>query len=213
MNKKGRKPKPKPKLAIDTLPGTGLERSAGSCANLTIPQREELKTHIARLYLAGFSITAMAKWISSNTQLNISVVTTGKYTKQVLQEWHDARVNDVDLRITAELMRLDRIEQTAWDGWERSKSDKVKTVSKVKHDGYEDSTEVTENVGDVRFLELARQCVLDRMQWLAKGTFSPDEANIFNIQNNTVFIGVVDRKRPEKANNAIEAQIISTNEP
>lgn len=211
--KRGPKPKAKPILTVENSPKAAGKREAGSTANLTIPQREEVKTHVARLYLDGYSISAMAKWISANTDLKISIVTASHYTKQVLKEWHDSRVNDIDVRITAELMRLDKVEQTAWDGWERSKQDKVKTVSKVKDDGYENSTEVTENVGDVRFLELARQCILDRMQWLSKGTFAPDEANIFNIQNNTVFIGVVDRKRPQDATNAIEAQIISTDGP
>lgn len=211
--KRGPKPKPKPRLKAEAMPKTGNKRDASSSVNLTIPQREEVKLHVARLYLQGYSMVAMSKWISENTDLKISSVTTSRYTKQVLQEWHEARINDIDVRITAELIRLDRVEQTAWDGWERSKQDKVKTVSKVKDDGYENSTEVTENVGDVKFLELARQCILDRMQWLSKGTFAPDEANIFNIQNNTVFIGVVDRKRPEEASNAIEAQIISADGP
>ena len=47
------------------------------------------------------------------------------------------------------------------------------------------------------------------MQWLAKGTFAPDEANIYNVQNNTVFIGVVERKPPGDAENAIEVKEVN----
>ena len=49
------------------------------------------------------------------------------------------------------------------------------------------------------------------MQWLAKGSFAPDDAAIYNIQNNTVYIGVVDRKRPQDAGTAIEAIIVEDN--
>lgn len=212
--KAGRQAKPTPKLSEKTLPSKGeMLRPKNVSRPFNNVERQFIKTHIARLYLEGYSQNAMSKWISENTEMYVSPMSISTYTKQVLQEWHDARVNDIDLRITAELMRLDRVEQEAWAAWERSKFDKVK-YTKKNNDFYgaEDITETTESVGDVKFLELARQCILDRMQWLAKGSFAPDDAAIYNIQNNTVFIGVVDRKRPQDASNAIEAQIIDGND-
>lgn len=196
------------------LPDVDTAKEKKSNANFTPQQREVIKDHISKLYLEGYSINNMARYMTEKVGLKISNSTASFYTKQILKEWHDSRVNDIDMRITAELIRLDKVEQEAWSAWERSKFDKMKYTKKYNDlYGAEDITETTESVGDVKFLELARQCILDRMQWLSKGTFAPDEANIFNIQNNTVFIGVVDRKRPQDATNAIEAQIISTDGP
>lgn len=196
------------------LPDVDTSKDKKTNANFTPQQREVIKDNISKLYLEGYSINNMARYMTEKVGLKISNSTASFYTKQILKEWHDSRVNDIDMRITAELIRLDKVEQEAWAAWERSKFDKMKYTKKYNDlYGAEDITETTESVGDVKFLELARQCILDRMQWLSKGTFAPDEANIFNIQNNTVFIGVVDRKRPEDATNAIEAQIISTDGP
>ena len=72
---------------------------------------------------------------------------------------------------------------------------------------------MVEGVGDFRFLQMYKDAVVERMQWLMKGGFNrPDDpaivANTVNYTQNVVYIGVVDRKRPDGDNNVktIEAE-------
>lgn len=185
----------------------------------TKQQRIEIKNHVAKLYLQGYSFTKMEAWINSNTEFSISRHSCSTYVGQILEEWHNERVNDVDKWITAELMGLNNIEYEAMQAWELSKKDKTKNVSRkrgklntkgnaVTATSVEDYEEIISGVGDPRFLEIAKDCRLQRLQYLTKGSFSArDGGTTVNIQQ-IVEVGVVHRVRPTEETHTINTEII-----
>ena len=196
--------------------------STVSSANFSDAERELLKTYVAKYYVQGFSSYGIAKRISETTEFNVSYMSIGKYIEDVLDDWHASRIHDIDRMITGQLQKLLKVEQQAWDAWERSKAPSYKRVTKKKGtpkgekkaDGkvpintteFEEVEEMVEGVGDFRFLQMYKDAVVERMQWLMKGGFNrPDDpaivANTVNYTQNVVYIGVVDRKRPDGDNN------------
>lgn len=194
---------------------------------LTIPQREDLRTRIAALYVRGYGLMRMAKEISSVADYSVSAVTVSKHLKAVLKEWYDNREHDIDQRINTELMKINEVEYEAWKAWERSCKTKTKKTSKQKgtpkvrelKDGkkenyivsdYVSETEQTEEmVGDPRFLDIIAKCIETRLQWINKGSDVPGpKGGVTNITNNTMLVMAPQEKYiPEKLRQ-MQAQII-----
>lgn len=55
-----------------------------------------------------------------------------KDLKQLLINWKREHEENIDLYITKELSKLDKIEAELWDAWERSKK---RIVSKIRQSG------------------------------------------------------------------------------
>lgn len=191
---------------IQQLPAN-LIRPKGTKGALSEEQKEFVKSSISDLYMKGYSGIAMEKWFELNSPLYISSVSIVRYTKEILQEWHNARVQDVDAAITAEMMKLQKIEQEAWSSWEKSKGIKTKKIrTSLPNGGVTESVEEVDSVGDAKYLDIIRGCISERLKRLDLGGSAEDFRNI-QVQNNTVFIGVVDRKSPEDVQGKIQHAI------
>jgi hypothetical protein len=72
------------------------------------------------MYLRGMPQRAIAK------ELGINTSTVTRNLRQVRKAWFERSIEAIGLRKADELAKLDQLELTYWDGWERSK--KVKKV-------------------------------------------------------------------------------------
>ena len=72
------------------------------------------------------------------------------------------------------------------------------TVYGVQPTNYEQYDEVLTGYGDPRFLEIIKDCKLQRLQYLTKGSFGKDggDTNVFMQQ--VIEIGVVERLPPKE---------------
>ena len=186
-------------------------------ATKTKEEIELIKNHVSKLYLQGLSFRAMSAWIKDNTGLSVSYKTCSTYTSQILDAWHNERLDDVDKWITAELKGLNDVEVEAWEAWQLSKKDKTKSVTrkrgvegKKKNDitttNYEQYDEVVTGYGDPRFLEIIKDCKLQRLQYLTRGTFGKEggDTNVFMQQ--VIEIGVVERVAPSESIPTIDVE-------
>lgn len=98
-----------------------------------------------------------------------------KDLKQLLINWKREHEENIDLYITKELSKLDKIEAELWDAWERSKK---RIVSKIRQSGLK--TERSETfAGNPRYLDL----VLSVQQRRAKllGLDAPVKVDLPNV--------------------------------
>lgn len=177
----------------------------------TKEQKDEIKNYLSKLYYQGTSFRGMSRWISDNTDYTADHKTCKRYIDEILEEWHVERIADVDKWITAELKGLNEVEREAWEAWEKSKKDRTKSVTRKRGakakrgndiitTGIEQYDEVISGAGDPRFLEIIKDCKLQRLMYLTKGTFNhPEGGNVTNnlFMQQVIEIGVVDRQAPE----------------
>lgn len=184
---------------------------------------QELMNYISKLYLQGYSFSRMEYWLKENTHLTLTRKMCKIYVDKILNEWHKERVNDVDKWITAELMGLNNIEYEAMQAWELSKKDKTKNVTrkrgklatkgnKVTTTYVENYDEVISGVGDSRFLDIAKDCRLQRLQYLTKGTFSARDGETTINQIQVIEVGVTQRERPAETPTIVDAEVVDNPE-
>lgn len=179
---------------------------------------EQIKNHVSKLYLQGFTFFGMENWIKANTGLSISRKMCSTYVKEMLDEWHFERIDDVDKWITAELKGLNDVEREAWAAWEKSKQDKTKSVTRkrgklpagksqtITTTNVENYDEVTSGTGDPRYLEIIKDCKLQRLQYLTKGTFGKEDNNTNVYMQQVIEIGVVERLPPKDYPTTLEVE-------
>lgn len=173
-------------------------------------EREIIKNHLSTLYLQGLSFNGMSRWIKENTGFTADTKTCISYVNSMLEDWHKQRIDDVDKWITAELKGLNEVEREAWEAWHLSKKDRTKSVTrkrgakgKTKKDiettSVEQYDEVVTGYGDPRFLEIIKDCKLQRLQYLTKGSFGKQDGDTNVFMQQVIEIGVVERLPPTQA--------------
>lgn len=168
--------------------------------------KEAVMNVVSDLYLKGFSYRAMAKQMEETLGRKVSLVTIGNYVGKLLAEWKAERVDKLEDMKTVELSRIHKLENTYWEGWERSlagstrKTDKQKAkpgkavsstgqvteTMNVEH--AEKSVYTEETFGDPRFLAGIQWCISMRCKIL--GIEAPIEFKgslTSKIHNTTVF--------------------------
>lgn len=131
------------------------------------PERETRLIAVSEGYMQGQSIYDMALVHGITRQM------IQKDLALIRQRWMDQQVVNFGAAQNRELNALDYAEGESWDGWERSKRDKVKTVTVIDKEGNETSTVSREGqAGDSSFIAQARGCIQDRCKIL--GLFAPD---------------------------------------
>lgn len=189
----------------------------------TDPERELIKNNIADLYIRGYSFRDMAKWVHENLGLSCAVQTCYTHCKAILSDWHKERVDKIDKLITLELIGLNKVEKEAWDGWERSKQDRKKSVERFRQSknkkgenlgtSREKTDEIIQGNGDVRFLEIIKDCKLQRLAYLTKGTFGEsNETTVNNTQNNVTLVVTTPLSPKMEKVRAENAQIVPNSE-
>ena len=147
----------------------------------TPEQRENDLVFCTDLFLRGYSYRQISDLLNQrNAKMGLDYVIVPpmrvyKDLKQLLINWKREHEENIDLYITKELSKLDKIEAELWDAWERSKK---RIVSKIRQSGLK--TERSETfAGNPRYLDL----VLSVQQRRAKllGLDAPVKVDLPNV--------------------------------
>lgn len=147
----------------------------------TPEQRENDLVFCTDLFLRGYSYRQIADVLNQrNAKMGLDYAIVPpmrvyKDLKQLLINWKREHEENIDLYITKELSKLDKIEAELWDAWERSKK---RIVSKIRQSGLK--TERSETfAGNPRYLDL----VLSVQQRRAKllGLDAPVKVDLPNV--------------------------------
>lgn len=147
----------------------------------TPEQRENDLVFCTDLFLRGYSYRQISDLLNQrNAKMGLDYAIVPpmrvyKDLKQLLINWKREHEENIDLYITKELSKLDKIEAELWDAWERSKK---RIVSKIRQSGLK--TERSETfAGNPRYLDL----VLSVQQRRAKllGLDAPVKVDMPNV--------------------------------
>ncbi len=136
--------------------------------NFQIARRRET---VARLYAEGTPRTQIAE------QAGVSMTTIATDLKAVREQWMRNARRDIGRRTAYELAKIDRLEQAAWEGWQRSCRDAEST--KVTSDGESRRAERSTKgqAGDPKFLDRVAWCINRRFDLMALRTSVHSAAN------------------------------------
>lgn len=153
------------------------------------PMRQAVLNFVSSKYLEGNSYRTIAKQVEEQLNQPITFVSIGRMVNQLIGEWKTERIGKLDDLKTVELGRINKLEQTYWEGWSRSltaterKTEKQRAVPGTATDGSktmnpvsaEKSTFIEETFGDPRFLAGIQWCISMRCKIL--GIEAPIEIN------------------------------------
>lgn len=130
-------------------------------------EREADLNLITELYTKGRSYREIAFEVNQRNGRNITYQTVSNEIKKLLREWEKSRNEIIDHQKFVELAKIDRLERTYWDGYEKScqpvkkstteKKGNVKQVNDIKTVSNEET-----RVGDPRFLDGVKWCIEQR---------------------------------------------------
>jgi len=152
-------------------------------ASRTKAEREAQLVRLAELYRKGATQQAMAR------ELGLARSTVQLDLKKLHAEWRKRRFDDMDDAKVRELEKVDLIERTAWDEWERSREPAERSVTERQTvelpDGAGGKTpaervkaQLTQEgrLGDPRYLERIAWCIDKRCKVL--GLDAPEKINV-----------------------------------
>lgn len=82
-------------------------------------EKEVLKHIIFDLWIKGYSQMFIRDSLHDHGH-SVSIGTISNYIRSFLQDYKDERIQELEEQRQAELMKLDKLEQTYWESWERS---------------------------------------------------------------------------------------------
>jgi hypothetical protein len=167
------------------------------------------KAVVADLYLKGKKIHVIAE------ELGLSPAVISKDLSDLRSQWRAEAKVDYDTKILDELARLQKVEEKAWEGWEKSFGDVETRTTKTKcykekMPGKKDNyrlipyEEVTDHSvkgqsGNPDFLNQIERVITLRLKLL--GALDPDvtqNVNVINVNWNEL------TKKPQERQNALE---------
>lgn len=134
---------------------------------------------IAKMYCEGHSQESIREWLNENHEWRFRSEYPEPFMSQKMvsddwlftaNQWKKERIHNLDDAKHTELMKLDKLERTAWAAWERSCKEGISTATKGKGIGgkqvIDHEKRVTERDGDPRFLAEVRWCINKRSEIL-----------------------------------------------
>ena len=126
--------------------------------------------------------------------------------QRLLKEWREERLTDTDEKITSEVARLKLVIREAWEAWEKSKEDYIRTMKKRKgipsfgDEGGKTKTTAIETresnvqgLGNVAYISEIRQQLQERRKLL--GLYAPEKKEVsgeLSFANMLVESGMLD---------------------
>jgi hypothetical protein len=92
--------------------------------------KEARKEIEAPLYKRGWSIRRITEEVKTRLGTTCSTRTVWNDIREMLDEWRETRINDVDQRLQLELDRIDDAVSELWEQWDKSKEDWVREHNK-----------------------------------------------------------------------------------
>lgn len=168
----------------------------------TDDERDRDKPFIARNYLEGKTIRAIAVLISEDPERDYTVshTTVGNDLMEIREDWRNSALVDMNAKIGEELAKIDLVELRAWEGYERSIGESVTTTTEAQTLGVQQQEEgdqgkqkqklvkgkktsqVKQLNGDPRFLKIIMDCVERRCKLLGLDAPEKREHVIHPIQ-------------------------------
>lgn len=139
---------------------------------------------IARLYLRGMSQRDIAETLSAGRAYSLTRQTIANDLEGIRAEWMEDATSNYDQHVARELARIDKLELTYWDAWDRStkeettKGGKTVTTPATRPGAapvvtrQEGTVKTKTLVGDPAFLRGVENCIKLRMDLL--GLAAPD---------------------------------------
>lgn len=138
----------------------------------TSTEREADLVLIERWYLRDqLTQTEIAERLSNDRHYTVTQQLVSYDLKELQKRWKLSTTLDMDELKGRELRRIDELELTYWQAWERSQSDAETAVQKQTPRGREASVTKKGQVGDPRFLAGVQWCIEQRCKIL--GLLSP----------------------------------------
>ena len=129
-------------------------------------QIEEDRKNIAELFIQSYSLQQIADEITKNRDYELSTSQICRDIKFVVNQWKTDTSAFIDERMESDLMKLEKIENEAWQAWDRSKG--KRTTKTQSQTGEEITKTIKEEnlIGDPKFLDVIRQVLQDRANLL-----------------------------------------------
>jgi len=119
---------------------------------------------VAEMYLRGIYQVDIAK------ELDVTQATISNDLKAIRKEWRTSRLRNFDAIIEEQLAKIDLLEQTFWDAWNRSKDSAEKITNKegmrAGEPYNEKSRTIEEQIGNPKFLQGVMDCIKRRCELL-----------------------------------------------
>lgn len=181
----------RPKTAAKT------DRKAPTAGGIKRTEEERARDlpEIARLYLRGMSQREIAETLSAGRPYTLSRVTITHDLTDIRAEWLEEATSNYDQHVARELARIDKLEFTYWDAWERSckeettKGGKTVTQPAAKAGAapvvtrQEGTVKTKTLLGDPAFLRGVENCIKLRMDLL--GLAAPDVHLLGGLRGDT----------------------------
>ena len=85
---------------------------------------------VAELYKRGWTIRRITEEVRSRLGTTCSTRTIWNDVQDLLKEWRETRIDDIDMRLQLELERIDDCVSELWEQWEKSKEDWIREHNK-----------------------------------------------------------------------------------
>lgn len=133
--------------------------------------RKERLESVVKMYLTGKSCMDISK------KLNVPLHSIYKDMQLARKIWRKRNDRAAESLVAEEIAKLDRIEQAAWDGWEKSQQDAVEVSEDVTADGKKSTSKKTKGqAGGAQYLTVALACVDKRCKMLKIGEYATEES-------------------------------------
>lgn len=133
-------------------------------------QKAQDRLYIESLYLQGHTHREIAQRLSRERPYTISHVQVYRDIKHIVAQWVENRETMLDAALARELRKIDALESTAWDAWERSRNVReIRTTEQIKdHDGERTKAQIRreDSCGDPRYLNVVQWCIAKRCEIL-----------------------------------------------
>jgi hypothetical protein len=163
---------PSPMVGLITNPGDpNRQRRPGQRgAKFTPGQREGAIARTAHLYLTGHTLRQIAD------DIGVAYASAANYMRILEKRWKERSESDYALHKAKEIAKLDKLEATYWEAWNRSldESKKIERIIEPRRnkDGQESLVQkrqkvnTEETTGDPRFLDGVFKCIDRRIKML-----------------------------------------------
>lgn len=182
----------------------------------TDEQREVDLIETAALYVQGWRQDQIAQYISERRPYKLTQTQISYDIRAIHDRWVHAQLINMDEAKARELSKIDKVEQAAWEAWEKSLQDDIVTESTR----IEDNAAAVRNpkgttytrgkvtktakggLGNPKYLEIVLKCVGERCRVL--GVYAPDKIDI-SWRDEAVKAGF----DPEELQNNLVQQFVS----
>lgn len=118
------------------------------------------RQEVSEKYLRGATIQQIAD------EYGVDKAQISRDLKYIREQWLEASINHIDQKKAIELAKLDHLEMTYWDGWERSVKNAKVVTNEQTPVGKRKTTQTKTMSGNPAFLDGVLKCIDKRCQIL-----------------------------------------------